>query len=147
MKRFLKLGIPVLSLTLLLTGCGNTKTLECSMKDDSNDGMVLNQKVKVSFDGDNVTKVDMDMKMTVDEEYSDYMDMMEDSLKEQFEDIESKKGITLKTSTKGNDINISFVADLTKMDKDTKEELDIVDTEASYDEAKKTFEDEGYSCK
>lgn len=128
----------------------STKTLECTMT-DSETGMKMKQTMKVSFKNNSITKLGMATKITLDDEYMDYIDMLESSLEEEFEtqfaDYMDKKGVTMNNKTKGNVLLFELEADLTKMDEETKEELDMVGKSDSYDEVKKSFEEEGYTCK
>lgn len=146
MKNVLKLGIPTLALLLLVSGCGNTKVLKCTMS-DSTDGMELSQTIKATFKKDAVTKMDMEMKMTVDDEFKDYIDDMADGLKSEFSNLEDQKGVNISTDTNGNVVTFKMTADLSKMDDEAKEELDMVGTSETYDQAKKELEEEGYTCK
>jgi len=147
MKKKFMLCVPVLALGLLTSGCGNTKVLECTMTDDSSNGMEMTQTVKATYKKDSLTKMDMTMKVTVDEEYEDYMDMLEASLTSEFENLEGKKGIKIDTNTKNNVLTFSLVADIDKMDEETKEELNMVEGTETYEEAKEGLEADGYTCK
>lgn len=146
MKNKVMLCVPVLALGLLTSGCGNTKVLECSMSEE-NDGMEMSQVVKATYKKDALSKVDMTMKVTVDEEYAEYMDLFTTSLTSEFKNLEDKKGVTLNSETKDNTLTFNLVADLDKMDNDAKEELDMEEDAGTYEEAKKYFEEEGYTCK
>lgn len=147
MKKILRLGIPTLALIFLVSGCGKTKVLECSMKNNSTDGMEMSQIIKATFKNDAVTKMDISVNVEVDDEYKDYTDELEESLKSEFSNLEDKKGIEIKTNTKDNVISFKITANLSKMDDAAKEELDMVGTSETYDEAKKELESEGYTCK
>lgn len=146
MKKKFMLCVPVLALGLLTSGCGNTKVLECTMSED-NDGMEMSQVVKATYKKDALSKVDMTMKITVDEEYSEYMDLFASSLTSEFDELEDQKGVTMNTETKDNTLTFSLVADLNSMSDEAKEELDMEEDAGTYDEAKKYFEEEGYTCK
>lgn len=147
MKKKMILCVPVLALGLLATGCGNTKVLECTMEDDSAEGMEMSQVVKATYKKDALTKVDMSMEVTVDEELEEYMDYLAGSLTSEFSELEGKDGVTIKNETKDNKLTFSMVADLNKMSDEAKEELDMEDDAGTYEEAKKYFEEAGYTCK
>lgn len=146
MKKKFMLCVPVLALGLLTSGCGNTKVLECTMS-EYNDGMEMSQVVKATYKKDALSKADMTMKITVDEEYSEYMDLFESSLTSEFHELEGQKGVTMNIETKDNTLTFSLVADLNSMSDEAKEELDMAEDVGTYDEAKKYFEEEGYTCK
>ena len=147
MKNILKIGVPTLALALLVSGCGKTKVLECTLTDDSSDGMEMTQTVKATFKNNTVEQMDINMKMTVDDALKEYTGELANTLKSEFSNLEDKKGVTIKTDTKDNVVTFNLSADLTKMDKDAKEELDMVGPSETYDQAKKELEKEGYKCK
>ena len=146
MKKKIMLCLPVLALGLLTSGCGSEKVLECTMSENS-DGMEMSQVVKATYKKDALSKVDMTMEITVDDEYAEYMDLFESSLTSEFTALEDQKGVTMNTETKDNTLTFSLVADLDEMDDEAKEDLDMEDNAGTYEEAKKYFEDEGYTCK
>lgn len=147
MKKKLMLCIPVVALGLLTSGCGNTKVLECTMTDDSTDGMEMLETIKATYKKDALTNVTMNMKITVDEELEEYMDELSDSLTSEFSSLEDKEGVKVTAETDENVLDFNIEADLTKMDDEAKEELDMDDETETYEEAKKYFEEEGYTCK
>ena len=153
MKKKMMLCVPVLALGLLTSGCGNKKELNCTMTDDTV-GAKMEQNIKVVFGKDSVSKLQMTMTMTIDEEYSSYMDTFVDSLEEQFSSMEEQKGITVNTDTKDNVISFEVVADVDKMDDAAMEALDfeginekLDDIDEAYQELKEELEGEGYTCK
>lgn len=146
MKKYLGICLAVV-LVGFATGCGgSSKTLTCT-KEEKATGMDMKQTVNLSFENDNIKKLEIIQDANVSESYSSYMKELETSLKSAFATYEDTKGFTLDTSTKGNTIKISLVADFSKMDEDAKQNLDIVDTKAKLSDAKKAFEDQGYKCK
>lgn len=152
MKKIM-LCVPVLALGLLTSGCGKEKVLECNMSDNST-GLGTEQSIKVTFGKDSVSKLELSMTMTVDEEYVDYMDTLVDGLKEEFSSMEEQKGITVSTDTKDNVISFDVVADVAKMDEEAMEALDfeginekLDDIDEAYEELKEEFEGQGYTCK
>ena len=145
MKKFLMLSVPIVALSFA-TGCGSTKELNCTMSDES-DGMKMSQTVIVEFKKDTATKLDMTMETTIDDELKEYASELEDALKSSYSSVEGKDGVTIKTSTKDNVVSFSLVADIEKMDDETKEDLDMVGETETYDELKTSLEDEGYTCK
>ena len=145
MKKILMVGVPILAL-LFTSGCGNTKELSCTMSDNAN-GMEMSQDVKVTFKKDTAKKLDMSMKITLDDELKDYASEMEKEMKSEYASMEDAKGVTIKTSTKDNVVSLNVVADLDKMDDEAKEELDLAGKTETYDELKKSLEDQGYTCK
>lgn len=147
MKKYLGLGCAVV-VAGFLTGCGqSTKTLSCSMEDSSSEDMKMTQTVEAKFNGDEVENIEMVSTIEVSGIYVDYVDTLQESLEEEFEIFKNKDGVTFKTENKDNVVKAIIKADLTKMDEDTKEELNMVDTSGSYEETKKQMEEEGYTCK
>lgn len=146
MKKSLVLVAIIISLGCL-SGCGNkSKVLECTM-DNSQSGMKMDQTIKTTFKGKEVKSFSVNVDVEVDEQYKNYLDTIITSVESQFTNYNDKKGISVKTNKNDKGFVVTFEADLDKMDKETKEDLDMVDTKATYDEAKKEFEKEGYTCK
>lgn len=130
----MKKGILVLSSLVALvglTGCG--KKLTCTM-DNSQSGLEASSKVEVKFKGDNVDSMKVSMDITVPEEYKDEKQGLIDMFKESYEDVkvtETKNGIRIEA----DENNSAFAG------------LDIKDKTVSYDDVKKAFEGQGYTCK
>lgn len=146
MKKYLGICFAVV-LVSFATGCGSkTKTLKCTMEQNLS-VYEMQQNVNVSFKKDNITKMEIIQTVKVDETYSSYMSELEKTLATVFDSYKDTKGFDISTKTDGNTIKTTLVADFSKMDDDAKDSLDIVDTKAKYEDAKKAFEAQGYSCK
>lgn len=128
------------------TGCGSdTKTLTCTM--NQNVAMMdMKQTVNVTFKKDSVTKMEIVQDVKVSDSYASYMDEIKESLEDEMESYK-EMGLNVTTKTNGNNIKVSMTADLTKMSDKDKENLDLLDAKGSRSDAKKAFEDAGYTCK
>lgn len=145
MKKYLGICLAVV-LVGFATGCGgSSKTLKCT-KEENSSVYEMKQSMNINFSKGNITKMEINQDVKVADAYSSYMSELETSLKSAFSSYEEIKGFTVKTNTKDNTINLSVVADFSSMDEDAKKDLDIVDTKASFDDAKKAFEAQGYKC-
>lgn len=127
-------------------GCGSKKVLTCT-KSEKESGMEMNQKIKATFNGNNVKEVEVTVDAKLSDEYKSYKSIFVSSLESSFEDYKDLKGVDIKTSDKDDTVSVTLKADLSKMDKNAKDKLDIVDTKASYKESKKDLEKDGYTCK
>lgn len=145
MKRCFYVGAFVVS-ACLLSGCGS-KTLECSRSNDYSEEMKMNQTVKATFKGNKVTKLSMDMDIELGEAYIEYKEELMGTVEDEFESLKGTKGIDISTKDTTNGFNFKLDADITALDDEAKEELDLVNTEQSYNDAKAEFESEGYTCK
>lgn len=145
MKKSLFLIVSVVMIGLL-TGCQKEKVLDCDMKQEQN-GMEMKQNLKATFKGNEVKDITVKMDVILEEKYKSYADMFVSSIDSQFDKYKDKKGITYKTEKNDDGVVVTFYADLDKMDKDTKEELDMVDTTGSYEKTKEDLEKDGYTCK
>ena len=86
MVRGIKLfGILAISV-LFITGCGNQKTLTCSMSEED-DGLSMNQELNVVYEEDKIANVRMsiDAKIT-DDQYQEYWDMFVSMMESQYEE-------------------------------------------------------------
>lgn len=128
----------------------NAKTLECTIT-DSETGMDMKQTIKATFRNNSITKFGLTTTVTLDDDYKDYMDLFKDTFEEQFEsefgDYKDKKGVSMDTTTSDNIFTFNLEADLTKMDEETKEILDMTDNSETYEEVKASLKKEGYTCK
>lgn len=145
MKKSLYFGVAIIG-TCLLSGCGS-KTLVCTRSNDYSDEMKMNQTVKASFKGDHVSKLSIDMDVTLGENYMEYRDELKASVQDEFESLKDTDGVSYNAVDTNNGFKFNLDANISKLDDNSKKELDIVNTEQSYDDAKKEFESEGYTCK
>ena len=147
MKNFFKLGTLALVL-VLVAGCGGAKgkTLTCTKSEDET-GMKTSQTLKVVFKDDKASKINMDMKMDIDEQYASYISTIKSMIDSQFESYKSKDGIKFDSKTSKNTVSVSLEVNLAKFSKDDLAALDLDGSEGTYEEAKKAFEEEGYTCK
>ncbi len=143
-------GILAISV-LFITGCGNQKTLTCSMSEED-DGLSMNQELNVVYEEDKIANVRMsiDAKIT-DDQYQEYWDMFVSMMESQYEE---KNADGIKVSTKSNDdnytFNITLDVDLEKASADdlaTYDLEDLADETATYEELKEQLEESGYTCK
>ena len=144
----MKKGLFCMSLisVLCLTGCG-TKTLNCSMVNDANTELKINQDVTVDFKKDKMVKMNMKTSVTLSDNYASYADELEKNLKQEYEKYEDQEGLEVKTTKKDKKITLTFIADLNKMSDETKKEFDIVGTGQTINEVKTELEEQGYNCK
>lgn len=146
MKKSLGLLLAVVMIGVSV-GCGSKeKVLNCS-KTEEESGISMDQKINAKFSGNNVKEVAVTVDAKLSDEYKSYKSIFMSSLESSFEDYKDLKGVSIKTSDKDDTITVTLKANLSKMDKDAKEKLDIVDTKASYEESKKDLEKDGYTCK
>ncbi|MCI9110435.1 MAG: YehR family protein [Bacilli bacterium] len=147
MKKFLILGSLVV-MTAVLTGCGGTETLSCTKEDDAATGKTVTT-MDATFEGDKTTKVDMNITMELKDQYKSYKDQMVKALETQFASYEGKDGVEVKTSSKDSKVSVDVKVDTTKMkDADAKSLFGFsTESKQSKNDAKKSLEAEGYTCK
>lgn len=146
MKKLVVLLTSVLCVSLAVGCGGKSKVLECT-KTEKQTGAKLSQKIKATFKGNEVTDMTIDMDAILDDSYKSYKSTFKSVFDSQFKKYKNLKGVDVKISETDDGVNIKLTADLTKMDKDAKDELDIVDTKANYAKSKKELEADGYNCK
>ena len=143
MKKGKLLGI-FLFMAIILTGCGD-KTLSC-VKEEDIDFSKVNEKQVITFSNNKIKLYEAEMIIQLNDDTKDYADLLLSSLEEPFSDYKDKKGIEYKTNKKDNNISLTFSADYSKMDKETKKSLGISE-DSSLEKTKKSLEDDGYTCK
>ena len=149
MKKIFKISLFIFIL-VAITGCGKKNTiLKCDLKSNLKYG-TISQEMIVTFKGDNVSKIQMNYVQKLKEEYQNYIDFnsVAESLKANYSRFDGKPGVTIKSSIDNNVLNYSLIVNLSKMKKEDKEIVDLLDDEAKgYDAVKNSLEKNGFSCK
>jgi len=126
-----KLVLLSLVTVLVLTGCGK-KELTCTMSAEQN-GVNMEQTIEVKFDGNTID----DMSIVMDVEIPENLSSQKDTFKTTYEALDFK--------VEEIDKGLRLTAD--RDSKYVKENLDLGESKANYDDAKKQFENAGYKCK
>ncbi|MBE6160351.1 MAG: hypothetical protein E7157_04840 [Lactobacillales bacterium] len=130
----------------LSTGCKKEKVLDCSTTQEQS-GIEMKQNMKATFKGNEVTDVKVTVDAVLGETYKNYKSLFVSSIESSFKKYEDLKGVDIKTTDKDDVVTVTLKADITKMDDEAKDALDIVDTTGNYEATKKALEKEGYTCK
>lgn len=128
-------------IAFMLTGCGK-QTLTCTTSQKQT-GMTMNTKITALFENNEVTKMNLDVNIDVDNIYSDYAAAMKDMIDKQYDEYR-KDGVTVNVTGEKNRVNASVVFDLKKMSDKDKKELDVYGTKKA---TAKELEKQGYTCK
>jgi len=140
MKKIMLVGLCI----VLLTGCfGGTKTLTCTKTET--DIWEMDMKIAMDFRNDEATFINMDIKLTLDAEYAEFVDMFMESLEEEFEELK-KQGWEVKMDSSGTVITINFKADVDKLQDATNDFFDM-DLTKGFEANKAEAEAEGFECK
>lgn len=125
---------------VLLTGCGGSKSLECSMTNDNQ-----TQTFYLNFGTDDLLQSGtFNYRIQLSEEEQAYLDDLMTELEDQFDSSEFE-GVKVDVTNNGKDIvdvNMSFDAD--EMSEVLGQEID---DSVTYDYIKEDLEDSGYVCK
>ena len=139
------LYIIVLLLAIIsLTGCGS-KTLTCT-REKKESIYSLNEKVTASYGMFGLKKVNMNMEMKLTNEKIISASNLGKTIKASYEELE-KYGASVNVKSKDGLVIVDIDLDLKKIDSKKLKELNLYDTEESYDDAKKSFKKLGYTCK
>lgn len=139
--------IPLLcTLCIGMTGCGG-KTLSCTKEDKSNEDLKIVDTIEAKFSKDKVSKMSTITEVKAMGAYKKHMDALKSNLEEPFTEVKDQKGITFKTSVKGQTITRRLDVNVKEMDADTLEDLGLIGAYQKYEEAKRKFEEDGYTCK
>ena len=140
MKKYL---IALVALLVVVTGCGNTKKLNCTMEEDGTKGVM-----NMEFDKeDNLTK--LTLKMT--EEFETELTK---------EEVETYKGVSsiacaaynadytdCKVDVTSKALELEVVYNVTKMTDEQREEEGFTKEATTFEAMKKDAEDTGFTCK
>lgn len=130
MKRKIKtLSILLISL-MLLTGCGSTKTMECTTTEKS-DGKITESNLSVRVKKDNIEDMTLALNITLPEEQQSYKQLI----------ITQMKQKTPQVYATNNGIRAIF-----DMNSSYFEALGV-SSSSSFSEIKQVLELQGYSCK
>ncbi len=140
MKKVLMSGT-LLVCMVMLSGCGS-KTLTCT-DEVTSDGMgTTTTKVELTFKKDKISKAKTSATMVVEDAYKSYISFMKSSLEST---LENQNGVTYKVTVNDNKLDAVAEYNISKLDSDTT--ISGANQSLSYDDAKKYFEDSGYTCK
>lgn len=131
--------------TLLISGCDKKKTLTCT-KTEKETGMNLTTTTTTNFINDKISSLKLDINAKLDSSYVKYKDTIKQSLEQQYNVYKDEKGITYHTDVEDDTIIFSLVVDNKAISKETRENLNISNSE-NYEDSKKSLESEGYTCK
>ncbi len=143
MKSRVLIGSLAISL-LLLTGCGNTKTLVCTQTQDEN-GMSMTTEMNVTFKNDEASEFTMTADMEVEDTYKDYMDQFKSIMEESFSSFK-ENGMDVTIDSKDTTVTATISANFDEMTEDEKEEIGFTSSDNSYDSVKQSLEDSGFTC-
>lgn len=137
----------VLVMMILFAGCNSkTQKLHCTKTETSSENLELKEALNITFKGNEVTKMSIYSEIEISGTYINYVDDLWTILKEQYANLEGKKGINFSTNSTDNILSVTIDADLKQMDKEAKKELSIGSVRQSVNDAKKELEMSGYTC-
>lgn len=140
MKKILVLGLIGL---FIFTGCSSNK-LKCSFI-GTDTGKKVTTVINVTFDKNEVSKINEKINMVFDKEYKESIDSIYKALETQNSELEKLDGVKVKT-TKGDE-NIDITIDIDAK-KQSGKEIDgiTINTKLNRKEMKKELENSGYQC-
>lgn len=145
MKKYLGLTLIIVIVTLL-SGCSFTKTLECEKSYNEN-GIDQVKKVKAWFKNDSLVKVKMDTTVDLTGKEKSYVDSYKKALDKVYKEDFNKTGISTESKVDSSKVYSSVVFNLEEMNDKDKQTLGIDGLNKTLDDAKKSYENDGYTCK
>lgn len=135
----------------LLSGCSaGEKTLTCTIEETEEEVTTV-QTIISTFQDGKLSKVNVNMEMTLGEIYDGYVESAKSSVDEQFADLVGAEGVSYSSSLNLDErkITVTVDADIATMDENSKILLNIqdADMDETYEESKEYFEANGYTCK
>ena len=144
MKKGVIFGTLAGIMLLSLTSCGNSGTkLTCTQSDEQEQG-TLREDMVVTFKEDHIDTLDITFQIDVNDEYAEYVDELEDSMKDLIEQYE-KYATDYDVRTSGNTIRGILRVEYNKLSEEAREEADLNDV--TYDSMKEEMEDSGFTCR
>lgn len=145
MKNILKISIIGCSL-ILLVGCGNKKTLKCSIKEEPS-SITTSENVEVNFKKNEIANMIINIDVSFDEEYSSFMDSTKIAFDNEYYILGQEKGMSYTTTSNKNAIKMTLSADFDKMDDEARSSFNMNGGYQTYEEVKKHLEAQGYTCR
>lgn len=118
--------------------------LVCTKTSTENE-MVMDQKVEAYFKSDTVDNITISLSVDLGEKYAGLTDVFKKTFEEQYKSY-SNNGQDLKIENDGSKININISIDPSKLTDDQKNEFGITNVNEGIEIARKSLEDEGYTC-
>ncbi len=143
MKKIIYLFIMI----LIFSGCSkqNDKTLICNKSEKLKDTDIF-QKIESNYIDNKLSFANLDIKMVVNERYTEYINILEEQLLETYSEFRDKPGITFSSIKGESDIKVLIGVDFSKISGSI-ESLGLINDQSTYEDALKTFTEMGYICK
>lgn len=134
--------------SLVLVGCNDKKVqeLKCTMEETVSENNVI-KTIETNFENNKVLAASIKLQTLLNEKYLPYIDSFVKQMEEQFSNYKDKKGITSNIYQDDTSVTVYISFNINNLDDDTKQELGFINTDDSYDSAKKSLESNGYKCK
>ncbi len=129
-----------------ITGC-SSKNLSCTSDKDYSSDMNIHQVLNIKFKNDHVSNLDMSMDVVLGESYLDSKDSLIENIEDEFKDLSESKGVTYSIHDNVDGFDFNLKINFNKMDDISKEKVNLINYEKSYDSIKSELEDAGYICK
>lgn len=136
--------IVLLLVVVSLTGCGS-KTLTCT-RNKKESIYNLTEKITANYGMFSIKTVDINMEMELTDNKFVSAELLENTLKGTYKELEDN-GAKVDIKSKDNKVIVDINLDLDKIDSKKLKKINLYDTEESYEDAKKSFEKLGYTCK
>lgn len=149
-KKLLVLTLIGVFSVFLMSGCSvGEQTLTCTME-ETEEEITTVQTMTSTFQDGKLSKVNVNMEMTLGEIYDGYVESAKSSVDEQFADLVGAEGVSYSSSLNLDErkITVTVDADIATMDENSKILLNIqdADMDETYEESKEYFESNGYTC-
>ena len=152
MKKILG-SLLALSILFVLSACGTSKVptivkeevLTCNGVQEEN-GLKMDTTTILTFKGEKITKMHMQVDTSVEEKYAQYSDQIKESIEKEYENYK-QNGATVEITVDGAKITAKIDMNLETMTDEQKKNLEVSNLGGSKEANKKEFESSGYTCK
>ena len=143
----MKKTIVILSLILLLTGCGNNK-LECTIEQEEG-GVKTFGTTTLTFENNKIKSTQIKMDVIIPDEYKSMLELMISSLNSTYERYKEYGAVVSVEQKSDTNIqaNISFETSNLTIENLEKLEKESMYFKGNKNEVKKSLEEEGFICK
>ena len=141
------LNLNILLCIIFLTACeigtfGSSRVLECNSIND-----ISTQVYQIYFKGKKVDKLSMTVDVSLDEQADLTRSNIEEDINSYFEDYKDYVGVSYSSSIKDGGFIINIVINYNKLSDTGRANINLINSEGSYDVIKAELENNGFVCK
>lgn len=147
MKRFLNISLGFVF--IFLVGCGskssNTRVLSCKLTKTVGSAL-SEQSYKVYFDKEIIEKLSVNINVSLNEPDDVTKSNLESDVSDAFGIYKNRDGVSYSSNVKDDGFTVKLDINFNKLSAVDKANINLINSEKSYDDIKTEFENDGFVC-